>query len=324
MSVDRSVAVGIEVTGGQTIVALIDRHGRMVHRTSAKTLQGRSAIATLEPYLRAIEHVCTQARAECLHINGIGISIPGVLDESARCPRVIPTLPALNQLPLCDILEARFSLPTQLHVDVDAALLGEHYFGNGRGFQRLVLLNVQAVAGAALLINGQPERTEQHAIGHVAHIALNSTTTGPRCSCGKRGCINTLLSFDAMQKLVQRAVRRGDESGLTGRLLHHESFTPRLLAEEAAHGDVVALYIYHEMGRWLSAAATYYLDLFSPQMLILGGDLVCTGDFLLTHVRNTLNTLTSSTSARVCSKIEIMPAVLQRDAALLGSVVSFL
>lgn len=320
MSVDRSVAVGVEVTSGYATVALIDRHGRMLHRTSAKTLRGRSTIATLEPYLRAIEHACLQAHAERLHIHGIGISIPGVLDEDARCPQVIPTLPALNQLPLCDLLEARFNIPAHLHVDVDAALLGEHHLGNGRGFQRLVLLNVQAVAGAALLINGLPAHTEQHAIGHVAHIALNSTTTGPRCSCGKRGCINTLLSFDAMQKLVQRAMRRGDESGLTHRLLNHESFTPRLLAEEAARGDVVALYIYHEMGRWLSAAATHYLDLFSPQMLILGGDLLCTGEFLLQHVRKAL---TSSTSARVCHKIEIMPVGLARDAALLGSVVSF-
>ena len=55
-------------------------------------------------------------------------------------------------------------------------------------------------------------------------------------------------------------------------------------------------------------------------MLILGGDLLCTGDFLLQHVRNTF---TSSTSARVCSKVEVMPTYLERDAALLGSVVAF-
>jgi glucokinase len=317
MGVNRSAAVGIEVASGQATVALIDHHGRILHRANAKTLQGRSAMATLEPYLRTVDAVLARARSERLSVRGIGISIPGSLDESLRRPQLISLLPSLNGFPLCELLEARYHLPTHLHVDVDASLLAEHRFGSGRGFRRLILLKVQAVVGAALVVDGQPERSTLQSIGHVAHLSVAPTTTGPRCSCGKRGCINTLISLDAMLKMVQRALRRGDESNLTRRLLNRESFSPQLLAEEAGRGDALALRIYSEVGRWLSAAVSHYLDLFEPQMLILAGDILCTGEFLLTQVRRSLAT---SSRARVCSTIEVVPACLGRDATLLGSV----
>ena len=322
MSRDRNVAVGIEIVGGQATVALVDRTGQIRHRCQAKTLRGRPAIATLEPYLRAVDVMLAQAHTERLQVRGLSVSIPGSLDYTCRCPKIVPVLPALNGFPLCDVLEARYQLPTRLHVDVDAAALGEYHFGAGKGFSRLLFLTVNAVVGASLLIDGQREQTPQSYTGHVCHLSLSSSMNGIRCSCGKRGCINTLLSYDALQKMVSRSLRRGDESDFTRRLmLNHESFSPQLLAEEAMRGDSVALQVYNELGRWLSAAITQYIDLFTPNRLILGGDLLYPHESLLTSVRSAL---TPKASSRVCSLVEVVPACLGKDAALLGAARSLL
>src|SRR5947209_1391446 len=203
MGTDKSVAVAVELAGRGTVVALVDSHGRIRQRCSAKTLIGRPASATLEPYLRAIETMLAYAKQEELRVRGLGVCVPGSLDSTARRPLLIPTLSALNGFPLCDFLEARYTLPTQLHVDVDAALLGEYRFGAGKGFRRLLFLTVSAVVGAALFTDGQLERSTQQYVGHISHMLVS--TNGPRCSCGKRGCINTLISMEAMQKIVQRA-----------------------------------------------------------------------------------------------------------------------
>jgi glucokinase len=316
--VERNMAIGIELTGGQTTIALVDRHGRIHERLGAKTLKGRSAAATLEPYIRAIDALYAHARAQRIAICGIGVSVPGTLDERGNRPQHIPTLPALNGFPLCELLVGRYHVPTRLLVDVDAALLGEHQFGVGRGFRRLLLLKINAVVGAALIIDGQIARSELPSIGHVCHVAVASTAAGGRCSCGKRGCINALVSLDAMQKRVQRALRRGDESSLMRRLLNHEYFSLRLLAEEAGRGDAIALHIYSEVGRWLSAAAAHYLATFEPNILILSGDVLAAGELLLPQIRTALQT---PSSARVCSKVEVVRACLGNDAALVGCVV---
>jgi len=319
MGTDKSVAVGVELTSKGAIVALVDSRGHIRQRCSAKTLLGRPANATLEPYLRAIETMLAHAQREGLHVHGLGVCVPGSLDPITRRPLIIPTLSSLNGFPLCDFLEARYNLPTTLYVDVDAALLGEQRFGAGKGFRRLLFLTVNAVVGASLFIDGQLEHSAQQYVGHISHMLVSSN--GPRCSCGKRGCINTLISIDAMQKMVQRALRRGEETSLTQRLLNREYFSPQLLAEEASRGDKVALQIYGEVGRWLGAATARYISLFEPNILILGGGILSANELLLAQVRDTL---VSSSTSRVASMVEVASARLGNDAALVGVCGGFL
>jgi glucokinase len=268
--------------------------------------------------LRAVDTVLAYAQNEDWQVSGIGISIPGALDHTKRRPLLVPLLPSLSGFPLCDFLESRYSLPAHLHVDVDAALLGEHRFGAGRGFKSLLYLTVNAVVGAALVINGQLEHPTQQYIGHICH--LNVSSSGPRCSCGKQGCINTMVSMDAIQKKIQRALRRGEEGSLIQRLLNREYFSPELLAEEALHGDALALQVYGEIGRCISAAVAKYVDLFAPNALILGGILgaqYCASDLLLARVRGSLVVRSPSP---VSNLVELVPAALGNDATLAGAV----
>lgn len=316
MITDESVAVGVEIAVSGAAVALVDRQGRVRHRLYAKTLWGRPAVATLEPYLRSIETMLAYASAAGFRVCGLGVSIPGSLEHSSRRPLLVPTLPALNGFPLCDFLEARYSLPTQLHMDVDAALLGEYHFGAGKGFRRLLFLTVNAVVGAALIVDGKLEQSTQRYMGHVCHIAI--ATNGPRCSCGKHGCINTLVSTDAIQKMVQRALRRGEETSLAQR---REYFSPQLLAEEAMRGDTVALQVYSEVGRWLGAASAKYISIFEPNILILGGSVLGASELLLTQIRSILMTHAPS---EISSVVNVVPTHLGNDGALIGVVVPFL
>jgi glucokinase len=316
MGTVKSVAVGIELSGSGTIVALVDRRGRVHHRCLARVLRGRPAIATLEPTLRAIETILAYADAESLRVRGLGVCVPGTLDATGRRPLLIPTLSSLNDFPLCDFLTARYNLPTHLHVDVDAALLGEHRFGAGKGFHRLLFLTVNAVVGVAFIVDGKVERSAPQYVGHISHMLVSSH--GPRCSCGKRGCINTLVSIEAMQKLVQRALQRGEETSLRQRLLNREYFSLQLLAEEAVRGDSVALQVYGEVGRWLGTATAKYISLFAPNIFIIGGSILSTNDLLLSQVRTVLRT---QTLTNIPQNVEVVSARLGSDAALVGTVV---
>jgi glucokinase len=315
---EKRVAIGVEITRSRATVALVDCHGKIHRRFYAKTLRGRPAIATLEPYLRALEAALLYAKSKRFLVSGLGVSIPGTLDLIARRPHMIPILPSLNDFPLSELLEARYDLPAHLHVDVDAALLGEYHFGVGRGFRRLLFLNVNTVVGAAVVIDGKLETSEQAYIGHACHIPVS--ISGPRCSCGKYGCINTLISMQAMQKMVQRASRRGEQTNLIQRLSNREYFSPQLLAEEALRGDSIALYVYCEVGRWISAMTTKYINIYEPEVLILGSEVLCAKELLIANVRNSLMVRLPGNDANL---LEIVPSYLGSDAALIGAVSSY-
>lgn len=307
--------MSVEIGESGATIALIGSQGEVMQRSRAKTLWGRPALATLEPYVHAIEMMLKYADTEEVQVSGIGLCVPGSVDSDGRRPLILPALPSLNAFPLCDFFEARYGFSTHLHVDVDAALLGEQYFGAGRGVQRLLFLTVNTVVGAAFVQNGRLAHASQQYVGHSCHLLLSPG--GPRCSCGKRGCINTMISITAMQKMVQRALRRGEETSLAQRLLNREYFSPQLLAEEAVRGDAVALHIYEEVGRWLGMATEKYLSLFEPQMIILGGDVLSGSELLLPHVRNTI---LAQSGTPVQNTTQVAAAQLGDDATLLGAV----
>ena len=315
----RSAAIGVEVGGKRATIALVNQEGVILHRREAKTLWGRPASATVEPYLRAIELVLAHASVEGYAVPGIGVSIPGTIDSISRRPLIVPTLPSLNGFPLGELLQTRFQLPIRLHVDVDAAAWAEYQLGAGRGTRRLLSLSINTVVGAAFMIDGKPERTDSPYLGHTCHIPVGSN--GSRCGCGKRGCINTLLSIDAIQKMVQRALRRDEESRLLLRLSKHEPFSPQLLAEEAAHGDGVALRMYSEMTRWLVVALGRYISLFEPEMLLLGGSVLSASPFLFDAV---CAALLAQTTPPLANSLVVAPTLLNEDAALIGAALPLL
>jgi glucokinase len=130
--------------------------------------------------------------------------------------------------------------------------------------------------------------------------------------------------MDAMQRQVQRAIRRGDETTLTQRFLNREFFSHRLLAEEAMRGDLVAMQVYTDISRWLSAAIARYVELFDPHMLILGGSVLAASHLVLAQVRSTMSAATGHghSATCVCQAVDIVPACLGTDASLIGCAIS--
>jgi glucokinase len=273
--------------------------------------------ASLEPFLRVIDDLLARAEVEGWRVNGFGFSIPGMLDATGRRLRHVPILPALNDLPLCDLLEARYGLPARLYVDVDAVLLGEYHSGAGKGYARLLYLTLNAVVGAAFIDGGKIDASAQACLGHVAHLPI--ATSGPRCSCGRRGCINSLISLEAIQKLVQRSFQRAEENGAVSNLMQRGTFNAQILAEEAMQGDPVALRIYEEIGRWLGAGVARYIGLYQPDALILGGSVLSANEVLFASMQSTL---TMHVSTITDHPVKIALPHLGSDAALVGASVA--
>ena len=251
------------------------------------------------------------AKSERWRVRGIGVSLPGTLDGAFRRPLQVPILPSLNGFPLCDLLEARYDLPAALYIDADAALIGEYYHGVGRGYQRLLYLTLNTVLGASAIIGGRLSGNVSGSpayLGHVAHVTISAA--GPRCGCGKRGCINSFVSQEALRKMVLRALRRDDETSLAQRLSQREPLSLHMLLEEAQRDDAVARHIYADVERWLSEAVARFTRLFEPEILILGGTMPYASETFLARIRET--------AMSGDHLLHIAAPLLEYEAALIG------
>ena len=120
--------------------------------------------------------------------------------------------------------------------------------------------------------------------------------------------------------MVQRAVRRGEHTNLIWRLRNREHFSLQLLAEEALRGDSVALNVYCEVGRWIGAATVKYMNIYDPDVLILGGEVLDVNELLIDNVRSSLM---AQSMTKTDNMFKIVPTYLGPDAALIGAVSSY-
>jgi glucokinase len=179
------LALGIDIGGTTTKIALVDAAGHVRDMGTAETLVAgdpRQFIARLIAYTRTLLDP---------QIRSVGVAVAGFLDH--RRDRLVynPNLAALEQFPLQQTLADSFGLPVMLEVDSNAACLAEYRFGAGRGSRRFLTLTAGTGLGGGMVIDGEILRFAYECLGDVGHVIV--APGGPLCSCGGRGCAEVMV-----------------------------------------------------------------------------------------------------------------------------------
>ncbi|RLP79421.1 ROK family transcriptional regulator [Mycetocola lacteus] len=178
--------------------ARFDLGGTIIERISAPrgTAVGEDA---LEIVYALVERLL---RDETSPILGIGVGSPGVVDGEGRI-RTAPNL-GWHDLPLRDLLAARFALPVTVANDANAAVLAEHTFGSQDAASDLILIQIGAGVGAGLIVDGAPVSGSRSAAGEIGHVVVG-TDGGPRCACGKDGCVEAWVAAGRLAEQLEQA-----------------------------------------------------------------------------------------------------------------------
>ncbi|WP_213815975.1 ROK family transcriptional regulator [Glaciihabitans sp. dw_435] len=185
--------------------AILDLDGRII--TSAEIPLANSVGADAsDKVLALVDELVAGATAPLL---GIGVGSPGVVDREG----VILSAPNLGWtgLPLQDMLAERFSLPTFVINDANAAVLAEHSFGDANG--DIMLVKIGHGVGAGLLVGGSPLYGSRYAAGEIGHVVVG-TDGGAECSCGKYGCLETWLATPRLDARLERARTSADREDI--------------------------------------------------------------------------------------------------------------
>lgn len=253
--------VGVKVTEDTVIAALTDLDATVIarHTTSLSGRTPEAVVATLVASVHAL-----QAATGHQTLLGVGIGIAGIVDRQ-RALVHYATYFGWQDVPIAHLLEQHLHVPVVVDNDVNALTAAEQWFGVGRGVNDFLVVSIGRGVGLGMVLNGQLYRGTAGGAGEFGHITV--VADGPQCACGKRGCLEALISDPAV---TQRA------SAMLG-----VPVTIHTAVELALHGDAMMQSIFAAAGRTLGMAVANLVNVLNPALVIIGGEGTAAGKLIL-------------------------------------------
>jgi len=267
--------------GGSKILSVIAQgDGRRLAEDRRTTSAEEGPEAVLDRIIVSLQTALAKAGLQQGDLAAVGICSPGPCDIDAGVISSAPNLPDWRDVPICRYLEERLGVPARLENDANAAALGEHVYGAGRGCRHLIYITVSTGIGGGLIIDGRLYRGATGVAGELGHMTIDPD--GPLCGCGNRGCLEALASGTAIAARGEELVAQGGSA-----LLAQEQgeLTAETVSRAADQGDVACQGIIRRAGYYLGVGLASYVNIFNPEVIIIGGGLAKVGDLLLGPAR---------------------------------------
>ena len=280
--------IGIDVGGTNVKIALVDNKGKIIYSNSIPTRAEMGYEYTINNMKEAITELIKETKSDPKNIESIGFGFPGQIDYQKGIVRLAPNIPGWVNVPIAEIMEKEFGIPTRVDNDVRCAALGELNYGAGQGCDNLICITVGTGIGSGLVINGKLVRGASNAAGEIGHIKLDMNG-GPLCGCGDRGCLEAFASGPSIVALAEEYIKGGKSTKY--RELANPDITPYIVSEAAKQGDPVAKRIFTIVGEYIGIGLASVVNLLNPEKIIIGGGVAAAGDLLLTPIKSALSIL---------------------------------
>jgi glucokinase len=271
--------IGIDAGGTKLLGGVVDEE-LVVHHRVHRLWRGADRQETLDIFIGAVDEV----RAAAPDVQAIGFGIPSLVEWETGVSRWSNHLP-LADVPFRDLMSERLGMPVVVDNDANVALLAEHRSGAARNARHAVLVALGTGIGSGLLLDGRIYRGATGVGAELGHVVLD--LHGPDCpsNCPGRGCLEALVSGNAIGREGARLARERPETVLGRRLAAGREVSGGLVTELAYDGDETARLALAEVGRRLGAALTGIVNALNPEVIVIGGGAVAAGDFLLEPAR---------------------------------------
>ena len=305
--------IGIDVGGTNVKIALVD-DGKIIYSNSVPTYAQMGYEYTVNNIKQAIKDLMKETETTAADIKGIGFDFPGQVDYKTGVVKLAPNIPGWVNVPIAQMIEEAFHIPTRIDNDVRCAALGEMNFGAGEGCQNFVCITVGTGIGSGLVVNGQLVRGAANAAGEIGHIKLQMKD-GPICGCGDTGCLEAFASGPSIVAMAQDYLKSGKSTKFR-EMAGDGEITPYIVAKAAEAGDPVAKRIFTIIGEYVGMGLVSVINLLNPEKVIIGGGVAEAGDLLLEPIRKTV-----MERAMVVAResVEIVPAELGNSAGVIGA-----
>jgi glucokinase len=309
--------VGIDLGGTKILAAVVAADNTLLGRAKVATPANEGAAAILRAIVSCVDAALADAGLGLGHgaIAAAGIGAPGPLDLETGVILFSPNL-NVRDFALGPDLSGALRCPVLVQNDVRVGGYAEFRLGVGRGSRDLIAAFVGTGIGGCLISRGQIVSGTTGNAGEIGHIVVKAG--GPRCGCGALGCLEALASRTAINRRINKAIRKGTPTILRDKLVGKGGrLKSGQLAEAVAAGDQVAVKAVSRAAHYLGLGLGSLINVFGPEIVIIGGGVAqALGEPWIAQVRAVAR---AQALVDRDAKIRIEPAALGDDAGILGA-----
>jgi glucokinase len=299
----------VDLGGSQVRVATADDNLQLSGRLEEPTDHSRGPEGVVAQIVRLCIQTCAKSGVSPADITLLVVGCPGPLDSRQGIVFDPPNLLGWKEVPLRDMLQTALGVPTVIVNDANAAALGEFHFGAGRGTRNLVYLTISTGIGGGVVVDGALLEGTSGSGGELGHMTIDRD--GPVCPCGNIGCLEALGSGRAIARRYGEALAERYPG-----VVPDPPATARDIVRLATQGDSVALEIFDDAARAVGTGVVNCVNIFNPDVVVLGGGVTNAGERLFAPVRDMVQRYALP---RPRASVRVLPAELGSDVGLIGA-----
>jgi glucokinase len=306
----------MDIGGTKISAGIVSKKGRIISRIKLRTPKEASGKEFLGFVEDVIRNLLMDNRMKAGNVAAIGIGMPGVIDTKKGKVLAIGNLP-LKGLVLSSVIKRNTKIKTFLGNDANLAVLGEKWKGEGRKARSIVNLSIGTGVGGGIILNNDLIAGSFFSAGEIGHMTIK--IDGPKCTCGKYGCLEALAGRWAIEKSIRTAVKNGEKTVIADDISNKKKqIKSRILKKALEKHDPLVTKIMKDASNALGAAAVSIIHILDPEYIIFGGGVIeACGEFMMPIIQKRVK---SDPFLSSISKCKIKRSTLGDDAIILGSV----
>ena len=308
--------IGIDLGGTSVKLAILTTVGEIQEKWSIKTNILDEGSHIVPDIIDSIKHRFETYGLTKEDFLGVGMGSPGVVDSEAGTVIGAYNLNWKTLQLVKDQFESALGLPFFIDNDANVAALGEQWVGAGNNNPNVVFMILGTGVGGGVIAAGNLIRGVKGAGGELGHITVDFDAPFA-CTCGKKGCLETVASATGIVNLTRRyAEEYAGDAKLKQLIDDGEEVTAKDVFDLAKDGDDLALIVYRHFSNYLGVACANIAAVLNPAYIVLGGGVSAAGEFLLDGVRNVF---ADNSFPQIKESTQIVLATRGNDAGVLGA-----
>lgn len=309
--------IAVDIGGTKIRVALISHEGKIVYskKQLSNAIEGPEHVINKLEYL--IDKVISSSGIKTTEVNAISLAVAGIIDVNKGVVVVSPHLFDWHMVEIRRIITDRFHLPVFMINDASAAAIGEHRLGAGKGYSNVIYITVSTGIGGGIIVNNKIYYGQDGTAGEFGHMII--MVDGPKCHCGQHGCLESLASGTALRRMVIEEINAGKLTILSRQYGNINDIDAEKIATAAKKGDKLSQDSIAKASYYLGIGMSNIINIFNPEIIIIGGGLSMIGNAFLTPAKITARKTAFKLPA---SSVKIMKSKLGDNAGIIGAAIS--
>lgn len=306
--------VAVEFDNVKVMAGVMDLHPAVLHQISEPTRLEGGAEGLLAQLQACVKRAIQESGIGPNAVIGLGIADPGLVDSRHGVTVTSSTIDFWNDIPLKQIFEQEFGIPTVVESKTRARTLAERMLGAGEMQSNMVYLDYGPGIGAGIIVDGQLLYGHSCGVGEIGHTHMSDQ--GPVCKCGSIGCLEAIASTSTVEAKVRKALAEGAISQVM-QLAGGSSagITTCMALQSALAGDKMCSNVVAELAHDLGVALANVVNLFNPSVVVLDKMLESGGKLLLDQITRVIK---SYALANFTSTMALRFSRLGEEAGILG------